>query len=57
MGEIVDFLLFGLDFLRVYNCIINLENFILIVDKVLIFIIKIKIEGLKNDVEIYRVLL
>lgn len=55
VGEIADSLLLGLDFLRAHNCIINLENFTLTVDKALIPITKIKTEGSKNDVEIYRV--
>lgn len=55
VGEIADSLLLGLDFLKAHNGIINLENFTLTVDKALIPITKIKTEGSKNGVEIYRV--
>lgn len=55
MGEITDSLLLGLEFLKAHNNIINLENYTLTVDKALIPITKIKTEGSKNGVEIYRV--
>lgn len=55
VGEIADSLLLGLDFLKAHNGIINLENFTLTVDTALIPITKIKREGSKNGVEIYRV--
>lgn len=55
MGEIADSFLLSMDFLKAQNCIINMQTFILTVDKTSILITKVKTEGSKNDVEIHRV--